>query len=82
MRWIVAHLFWDKTGTERTGFVRGLWATRKLSAAVLGSAVLTWWEWVKHHPPEIVVIALIHFIFVLALIAVIVQIRRWFHHAR
>lgn len=43
-RWIVDHLLWDTTGTPREGFWGGLWATRKVVAAVLGSALLTWRE--------------------------------------
>jgi hypothetical protein len=77
-RWIIDHLLWDTTGSAREGFWGGLWATRKLFLAVAGAALLTWWEWVKHHPPEIVVVALIHFVFVLAAIALAVEMRRWF----
>jgi hypothetical protein len=77
-RWIIDHLLWDPTGTSREGFVRALWATRKLSIAILGSALLDWREWVTHHPPEIVLIAFIHFAFVLAAIALVVRIGQWF----
>jgi hypothetical protein len=58
-RWIIDHLLWD---------------ARKLLLAVAGSALLTYSEWVQHHPPEIALMALIHFVFVLAAIAVIVHI--------
>jgi hypothetical protein len=40
--------------------------------------VLTWREWVEHHPPEIVLVVLIHFFFVLALIAALVYVGQWF----
>jgi hypothetical protein len=76
-RWIIDHLLWDTSGTAREGFVRWLWATRKLSIAILGSALLDWREWVEHHPPEIVLIAFIHFAFVLAAIALVVRIGQW-----
>jgi hypothetical protein len=75
-RWIFDHLLWDTTGTTRGGFWRGLWATRKLLVAVVGSALLTWWGWVEHHPPEIVIVALIHFVF--AAIALVVYVGQWF----
>ena len=78
--WMLDHLLWDTNGAAPAGFRRGLWATRKLSAAVVGSALLTWWEWVEHHPPEIEIVALIHFVFVLAAIAIFVSIWRWFRH--
>jgi len=77
-RWIIDHLLWDTTGTAHEGFRGGLWATRKLFVAFAGAALLTWWEWVEHHPPEIAVVALIHFVFVLAAIALAVHIGRWF----
>lgn len=77
-RWIIHHLLWDTTGATRESFRGGLWATRKLFVAVAGAALLTWWEWVEHHPPEIAVVALIHFVFVLAVTALAVHIGRWF----
>jgi hypothetical protein len=77
-RWIIDHLLWDTTGTAREGFWGGLWATRKLFVAVAGAALLTWWEWVEHHPPEIAVVALIHFVFVLAAIELVVYVGRRF----
>ena len=77
-RWVIDHLLWDTSGRARDGFMGGLWATRKLSVAVVGSAVLTWREWVTNHPPEIALVAIIHFVFVLAVIALAVQIGRWF----
>jgi hypothetical protein len=49
----------------------------KLAAAVLVSALLTWGEWIKHHPPEIAIIAVLHFLFVLIAIVLVVQIGRW-----
>ena len=81
-RWVIGHLLWDTSGSARDGFMGGLWATRKLSVAVVGSAVLTWREWVTNHPPEIALVALIHFVFVLAVIALAVQIGRWFSSIR
>jgi hypothetical protein len=77
-RWIIDHLIWDTANTARDGFWGGLWATRKLIAAIAGAALLTWLEWVEHHPPAIAVVALIHFVFVLAAMALVVQIREWF----
>jgi hypothetical protein len=79
-RWIIDHLLWDPSGTAREGIWGGLWATRKLLAAVAGAALLTWWEWVEHHPPEILVLALIHFVFVFAAVALVVRIGQWFSH--
>src|ERR1039458_5134764 len=55
-RWIIDHLLWDTSGTVREGFWGGLWAARKLLVAVAGAALLTWREWVEHHPPEIVLV--------------------------
>jgi len=81
-RWIIGHLVWDPAGTARHGVLGALWATRKLCVAVAGAGLLTWWEWVEHHPPEIALVALIHFVFVLAVIAIAVQIGQWFRHIR
>jgi hypothetical protein len=76
-RWIIDRLLWDPTGATLDGFWGGLWATRKLLIALAGSAWLTWLEWTKNHPPEIAIVALMHFVFVLAVIALAVQIGRW-----
>jgi len=77
-RWIIDYLIWDPADTALGGFRGALWATRKLFAAVLGAALMTWWEWVEHHPPEIVIVALIHFVFVLFGIALFVHVTRRF----
>jgi hypothetical protein len=77
-RWIIDRVLWDADGIAPDGFWRGLWAARKLLAAVAGAALLTWVEWVKHHPPEIAIVAAIHFVFVFALIALLVYIGQWF----
>lgn len=77
-RWAVDHVLWETAAPAGEGFRGLLWATWKLSVAAAGAALLTWWEWVKHHPPEIAVIALIHFVFVLIAIALVVHLGRWF----
>jgi hypothetical protein len=77
-RWIVENLLWDTTGSAPEGFGGALWAARKLLAAVAGATLLTWWEWVEHHPPEIAIVALIHLVFVLAAIGLCVYIWGWF----
>jgi hypothetical protein len=78
--WILRHLLWDTTGAQRGGFWGGLWAARKLIAALALSALLTWREWVEHHPPEIVIAELIHFVLALALVALFVYIGQRFSH--
>ena len=78
MRWILDHMLWDTAGAAGSGFWPGLWATRKLLIAFVGSAVLTWWEWVEHHPPDILIVALVHFVFVFAVIALLVYVGLWF----
>ena len=76
--WIFDHLLWDAAGSGRQGFWGGLWATRKLVTALALSAFLTWREWVEHHPPETAIVELIHFVFVLAVIALFVYIGQLF----
>jgi len=76
--WIFDHLLWDTTSTVRQGFWGGLWATRKLLVALAGAALLTWREWAEHKPPEIAIVALIHFVFVLAAIALLLYTGQWF----
>jgi hypothetical protein len=75
--WILDYVLWDNSGTSLTRFPEALWALRRVIAALLGSMVLTWWEWVSHHPPEIAIVAVIHFAFVLAAIALLVYVRQW-----
>jgi hypothetical protein len=76
--WIFDHLLWDSGGSAQPGFWAGLWATRKLLLALAGSTLLTWLEWVEHHPPDIVIVAVIHFVFVLFAIALLVYIGQRF----
>ena len=76
--WVIDHLLWDVNAPAREGFWGWLCVKWRLFAAVAGAALLTWREWVKHHPPEIAVVALIHFVFVLVAIALVVHIVRWF----
>jgi hypothetical protein len=76
-RWIFDHLLWDTAGPERKGLLGGLWAARKLLLALTGAALLTWQEWVKHHPPEIAIVAVIHFVFVSGAIALTVWTWHW-----
>jgi chromate transport protein ChrA len=77
-RWIIDNLLWDTSGTAREGLWGGLWATRKLLIALAGAALLTWWEWMMHHPPEIALVEVIHFVFVLAVVALVVHVGRQF----
>ena len=71
---MIDHVLWDTTGTPREGFRRAMWATRKLSIVVAIAALLTWVEWVEHHPPDIVVVVLLHFVFAFAAVALVVYI--------
>jgi membrane protein YdbS with pleckstrin-like domain len=77
-QWMVDHLFWDAGDAARTGFWGALWAIRKLLVALALATVLTWREWVEHHPPEIAVVAVIHFAFVLVVFALLVYPGQWF----
>jgi hypothetical protein len=80
--WIFNNLIWDPAGTAREGFLKGLWATRKLILAIVGSALLDWLEWREHHPPDMVLVALVHFVFALALVAFVVYIWQGFSQER
>ncbi len=71
-------MLWDTTGAAGTGFWPGLWATRKLLLALVGSGVLTWREWVEHHSPDIVIVELVHFVFLFAAIALVVYLAQRF----
>ena len=73
-RWIFDHLLWDTTGAGPQGFWRGFWATRKLLIALLLSAALDWMEWVEHHPPQMAVVAMVHVVLALAVIALCVYV--------
>jgi hypothetical protein len=77
MRWIFDRLLWDPRSSAQQGSLGALWATRKLLIAIAGSTLLTWREWVEHHPPEILIVALIHFLFALIVIALVVFVGGW-----
>ena len=76
--WVVDHVLWDKSGESLQGLWGALWALRKVLVALLVSAVMTRQEWVKHHPPDIALIALIHFAFVLVAVALLVYAGHYF----
>jgi hypothetical protein len=80
--WIFNHLLWDTAGRAREGFWRIVWGTRKVLLALVGSALLTWLEWTKHHPPDMAVVAILHFVFMLIATALVVQIGPWFGRTR
>jgi len=67
-RWVVDHLLWDRSA-QRSGFAGRIWAMRRLLLIFAGTAFLTWREWVEHHPPEIVIVAFLHFLFVFLVVA-------------
>jgi hypothetical protein len=74
MRWIIYQLLWDTAGTAHAGLWRGFWATRKLVLAAAISVFFDWREWVEHHPPSMALVALIHFVFVMAAVALVVYL--------
>jgi hypothetical protein len=76
-RWIIDPVFANTTAGRRlssSGRMRAEW---KLFAVVAVTALLTWREWVEHHPPEIALIALIHLVFVWVGVAIIVHVVQW-----
>ena len=77
-QWSVDHLLWYTGGAASTRFWQGLWATRKVLVALALSAVLTWREWVEHHPPEIAIVAVMHFVIVLVVLALLAYTAQWF----
>ena len=70
--WIFDQLLWDTTGGARSGFAGAAWATRKVLMAAAAAVFLTWRERVEIHPGEIMVTALMHFLFVLTAIGFLV----------
>lgn len=71
-RWMRTNVLWDTSGG-----LTGLWPARKVLAALLLSLLLTWGEWAKNHPPEIVLVAVLHFVFLLAIVAGVVYALQW-----
>ena len=79
--WIVRHVLWDSSGIQRAGSFGVFWALRKVLLCAAFATVLTWVEWIEHHPPEIVIIAVLHFLLVLATLAILIFAMRWFGRA-
>ncbi len=46
-------------------------AARYALIAAAGSVALDWWEWKLHHPPNMVFVAIIHFVFLLIVTAAV-----------
>lgn len=70
--WIFDNLLWDTTGSARSGFAGAMWATRKVLIAAAAAGFLTWREWVEYEPHQIMLAALMHFVFVLTAIGFLV----------
>ena len=70
--WIFDNLLWDATGSARSGFAGAMWATRKVLIAAAAAGFLTWREWVVYEPRQIMLAALMHFVFVLTAIGFLV----------
>ena len=51
--------------------MKRLFSFRNIAAALAISALLDWLEWSLHHPPNMAVIAVIHFAIVLIALAII-----------
>jgi hypothetical protein len=67
--WLVNNVVWDVSpGADHLSFSRRFWAARKIMLIVAITTILTWREWVEHHPPEIVIVTVLHFIVVFSLI--------------
>jgi hypothetical protein len=81
-RWIYHHLLWDATDGASSRFYEVIWATRKIILVAAGTALLTWLEWVEHHPPAIAIITLIHFVFVFVAVGLLVYFARCFKYIR
>lgn len=75
--WLYRSLIWDPSATVLPAWLRVLWAARKLLFAVALTIALTWREWVEHHPPEIGIITVIHFVFVMMALALVVRGWQW-----
>jgi hypothetical protein len=69
--WLYGNLLWDTGGVVPSGTFSILWATRKLLMVMVVTILLTWREWIEHHPPEIALIFFLHFIFVFAIAALL-----------
>ena len=76
LRRITDLLLWDTSATPTQGTWEWLSAKWRPIVAFAASALLTWQEWAKNHPPEIVLIAFIHFLFVLVVLAFVFHIAR------
>ena len=70
--WIFDTLLWDTAGSARSGFTEVLWATRKVVMAAAAAGFLSWREWVEYEPRQIMLAALMHFLFVLTAIGFLV----------
>ncbi len=55
-----------------------MWSYRTVGAALILSALLDWLEWSLHRPPNMAVIAVIHFAFALIVVAVVTKMTQWF----
>ncbi|HLV87719.1 MAG TPA: hypothetical protein VKV39_12120 [Candidatus Sulfotelmatobacter sp.] len=81
-RWFYQNVIWDPSPAARRGGSGILWGARKILLVLALTAFLTWREWVEHHPPEIAVVAVIHFVFVMLLVAAAVRGWQWISGAK
>ena len=72
----------DTADIAHLGFWGSLRVKWKFVGVLAGTALLTWQEWTAHHPPDMALIALIHFVFIWILVAIAVHIVRWLRSSR
>ena len=77
LRWMLDHMLWDTAGRRRQGILAGPVGDTETSDCFRGIGCADWWEWVEHHPPDMVFVAIIHFVFVFLLVALLVYLGQW-----
>jgi hypothetical protein len=68
--WIFDHLLWTRLAQSARDSARIVADTETLPGSC--GSVLAVREWVEHHRPEIAIVALIHFVFVLTAMSLLV----------
>lgn len=68
----------QSSGLSKAAFLQALLSPRIALVALAVSVVLDYMEWVEHHPPEILIVVVLHFVFVWVPLATLVWAWRRF----
>jgi hypothetical protein len=81
LHWFLDNLVWDTAGNANSGFLKVVWATRKLLISSALAVLMTLRDCGQVTAPELLLLALVHIIFAVGALALLVYTLQRFTRA-